>query len=494
METNATSQMHLAPRLSCINHLSNIRISSLQLLQIHAQFITNGFKSPSPYAKLITHLCKKSSSESIAHAHLIFRHHQHSPNLFLFNTLIRCAPPQYSISIFANWVSTPHFEFDDFTFIFVLGACARAPSVSTLMIGRQIHTHILKRGIVSNIWAQTTMIHFYSTNKDVGSARKVFDEMSVRNSVTWNAMIAGYCSQSGKVSQKYARDALELFRGMLVESTNFEVKPTDTTMVCILSAASHLGMLETGVCVHAYIKKTIDSPEKDVFIGTGLVNMYSKCGLLSSASSVFKQMKQRNVLTWTSMATGLAVHGRGKEALELLDAMGAHGVKPNAVTFTSLLSACCHGGLIEEGLHLFRVMERKFGVVPQMQHYGCIVDLLGRSGHLREAYELILEMPMEPDGVLWRSLLSSCMLHGDVEMGERVGKLLVERQGGESFDDEWCVGSEDFVALSNVYASAERWDDVEALREEMKIKGIENKAGFSSVQTTGSQGLVETLL
>lgn len=333
------------------------------------------------------------------------------------------------------------------------------------------------------------MIHFYAINKDVGIARKVFDEMCVRNSVTWNAMIAGYCSQSGKVAQRYARDSLELFRGMLVESTNSEVKPTDTTMVCLLSAASQLGVHETGSCVHAYIEKTIDSPENDLFIGTGLVNMYSKCGCINSASSVFKQMKQRNVLTWTAMATGLAVHGRGKEALELLDAMGTHGVKPNAVTFTSLLSACCHGGLIEEGLHLFHVMERKFGVVPQMQHYGCIVDLLGRSGHLREAYDLILGMPVEPDGVLWRSLLSSCLVHGDVQMGERVGKLLVERQGGESSDDEWCVGSEDFVALSNVYASAERWGDVEAVREEMKIKGIENKAGCSSVQTTGSQGL-----
>ncbi|CAK9328311.1 unnamed protein product [Citrullus colocynthis] len=481
--------MRLAPRLRCIHHLNNIRISSRQLKQIHAQLITNGFKFPAPYAKLIAHSCKKSSPEAIAYAQLIFRHHQYPPNLFLFNTLIRCAPPQHSISTFATWVSTPHFEFDDLTFIFVLGACARAPSVSTLMIGRQIHTYILKRGIVSNIWVQTTMIHFYAINKDVGIARKVFDEMSVRNSVTWNAMIAGYCSQSGRVAQRYARDSLELFRGMLVESTNSEVKPTDTTIVCLLSAASQLGVHETGCCVHAYIEKTIDSPENDLFIGTCLVNMYSKCGCINSASSVFKQMKQRNVLTWTAMATGLAVHGRGKEALELLDAMGTHGVKPNAVTFTSLLSACCHGGLIEEGLHLFHVMERKFGVVPQMQHYGCIVDLLGRSGHLREAYDLILGMPVEPDGVLWRSLLSSCLVHGDVEMGERVGKLLVERQGGESFDDEWCVGSEDFVALSNVYASAERWGDVEAVREEMKIKGIENKAGCSSVQTTGSQGL-----
>ncbi|XP_023515866.1 pentatricopeptide repeat-containing protein At3g18970 [Cucurbita pepo subsp. pepo] len=474
--------MRLSPRLSCIHHLNNILSSSLlQLKQIHAQLITNAFKSPIPYAKLIAHFCNNHSPEATAYAHLISLHHRHPTNLFLFNTLIRCAPPQHSISIFANSVSTAHFEFDDFTFIFLLGACARAPSPPTLTTGKQIHTHILKRGVVSNIWVQTTMIHFYAINKDVGAARKVFDEMSVRNNVTWNAMIAGYCSQSGRVAQKYGREALELFRGMLVESTNSDVNPTDTTMVCLLSAASQLGVLETGVCVHAYIEKTIDSPENDVFIGTGLVNMYSKCGCLNSASSVFKQMKQRNVLTWTAMATGLAIHGKGKEALELLEAMGGHGVKPNAVTFTSLLSGCCHGGLIEEGLHLFDVMERKFGVVPQMQHYGCIVDLLGRCGHLKEAYEMILGMPMAPDGVLWRGLMSSCMVHCDVEMGEKVGKFLVESVVG----DEWCDGSEDFVALSNVYASAQRWENVKAVREEMKIKGIQNKRGYSSVQTRG---------
>lgn len=371
----------------------------------------------------------------------------------------------------------------------MLGAAARAPSSAALMIGKQIHTQIFKRGVISNIWVQTTAIHFYASNKDVSSARKVFDEMSVRNSVTWNAMIAGYCSQSERVAEKYARNALELFLVMLVES-NSEVKPTDTTMVCLLSAVSQLGVVETGASVHAYIEKTIHSPESDVFVGTGLVDMYSKCGCLHSASSVFKQMKQRNVLTWTAMATGLAVHGKGKESLLLLDSMEAHGVKPNAVTFTSLLSACCHGGLVEEGLHLFRVMERKFGAVPHMQHYGCIVDLLGRSGHLKEAYELIMGMPMEPDAVLWRSLLSSCMSHGDVEMGEKVGKLLVERQRGRHGFEEWCVGSsEDFVALSNVYASAQKWGDVEAVREEMRIKGIENKPGYSSLQTTGPRGL-----
>ncbi|KAH7514199.1 hypothetical protein FEM48_Zijuj11G0063300 [Ziziphus jujuba var. spinosa] len=141
---------------------------------------------------------------------------------------------------------------------------------------------------------------------------------------------------------------------LLLESEDdCAVKPTDTTMVCILSAASQLGVLETGACVHGYIEKTIPFPENDVFIGTGLIDMYLKCGCLDSALTIFMRMEEKNVLTSTAMATGLAIHGKGKDALKLFDEMDAYGVKPNSVTFTSLLSACCHGGLIEEGLHFF---------------------------------------------------------------------------------------------------------------------------------------------
>lgn len=392
--------------------------------------------------------------------------------------MIRCSSPKDSITVFDNWVSRGDLVFDHFTFIFVLGACARLPSVPTLWVGRQIHARMLKSGVMSNILLQTTVIHFYASNKDVGSARTMFDEMAVRNSVTWNAMITGYCSQ-----RESPREALVLFRDMLGDVCG--TKPTDTTLVCILSAASQLGVLETGVCVHGYISKTITFPENDVFIGTGLIDMYSKCGCLGSASSIFIKMKDKNVLTWTAMATGLAIHGKGKEALKLLDEMGAYGVNPNAVTLTSLLSACCHAGLVEEGLHLFHNM-RDFGVTPQMQHYGCIVDILGRHGLLEEAYEFVEGMPVKPDAVLWRGLLSACKLHGDVAMGEKVGKLLLQLQPEQSSVDV-SPNSEDYVALSNIYASAKRWEDVEMIREEMKVKGIENKAGRSSVQTINNQ-------
>nr|XP_023907431.1 pentatricopeptide repeat-containing protein At3g18970-like isoform X2 [Quercus suber]XP_023907503.1 pentatricopeptide repeat-containing protein At3g18970-like isoform X2 [Quercus suber] len=303
--------------------------------------------------------------------------------------------------------------------------------------------------------------------------------MVVRSNVTWNAMFTGYCTQRER-TKEYARDAFVLFQDMLTGVCG--VKPTDTTMVCVLSMASHLGVLESGACVHGYIEKTVCVPENDVFIGTGLVDMYAKCGCLESALSVFWQMNEKNVLTWTAMLTGLAIHGRAKEALELLDSMGASGIKPNVVTFTSLLSACCHVGLVEEGIHLFDKMRNKFGVLPVMQHYGCMVDLLGRAGHLKEAYEFIMGMQIEPDAIIWRSLLSSCKVHGDVIMGEKVGKLLLQLQPEKS-DANLTVRSEDFVALSNVYATAERWGEVEMVRKEMKVKGIDNKPGCSSVQS-----------
>nr|CAN74807.1 hypothetical protein VITISV_022137 [Vitis vinifera] len=408
--------------------------------QLHAHLITNAVSSPPLLAKLIHHYCAFSSP----HYAYTFFIHLRSPNLFLFNTLIKCLPPSSSILVFADWVSREALVFDDFTYIFALGACARSPS---LWEGRQIHARILKQGVWSNVLVQTTAIHFYANNNDVALARLVFDEMRKRSSVTWNAMITGYCSQRGKVVC-YARDALVLFRAMLVDACG--VKPTDTTMVCVLSAASQLGVLETGVGVHGYIEKTVLAPANDVFVGTGLVD----------------------------------IHGRGKEALELLDEMVAYGVKPNAVTFTSLFSACCHAGLVEEGLQLFHSMRSKFGVTPGIQHYGCIVDLLGRAGHLKEAYDFVRGMPVEPDAILWRSLLSACKVHRDVVMGEEVGKLLLQLQPQQSFAD-LVAASEDFIALSNVYASAERWEDVETVREAMKVKGIETKPGCSSVQTSG---------
>ncbi|KAJ4719661.1 Pentatricopeptide repeat [Melia azedarach] len=471
--------MRSLPRHRCLSILKLKAISTSQIKQIHAQLITNALKSPSIYAQLIQLYCaEKPPPESTNISHLIFTRFD-PPNLFLFNTLIRCTHPKDSVLVFANWVSKRILVFDEFTYVFVLGSCARFCSLSTLWLGRQIHAHIVKRGFMFDILVPTTLIHFYASNKDINSGRRVFDEMSIRSSATWNAMITGYCSQR-KRAKDCAFNALRLFRNMLVDVSG--VKPTDTTMVCVLSANSQLGVLESGACVHGYVEKTIYMPENDMFIGTGLVDMYCKSGCVESALQIFNRMREKNVLTWTAMATGLAIHGRGNEAIRLLDSMRDSGVHPNAVTFTSLFAACCNAGLVEEGLNLFNDMKGKWSVEPQIQHYSCIVDLLGRAGHLKEAYNFIMGIPVKADAILWRSLLSASNVHGDVIMGEKVGKILLQLQPELTSEDLAGTG-EDYVALSNIYASAERWQEVENVRKEMKSKGVETVPGSSILQT-----------
>ncbi|XP_058749735.1 pentatricopeptide repeat-containing protein At3g18970-like [Vicia villosa] len=473
------------PRLKCISLLNSlpkqtsIKNNNNNIKQIHAQLITSNLNSPKLLSQLINLYSSTSTNPNFLNS--IF-YYLHTPHLFLFNTLIKCTPLNHSIHFFKTNFSKQLFHFDHRTFNFIFGACARSPSYTTLILGTELHSLIIKQGFeTSNVLVPTTLIHFYANNRDVKSARKVFDEMSERTVVTWNAMIAGYCSVKDG-NQKNAVDGLCLFKEMLSD-----VRPNDTTVVCLLSAASQLGMMEIGVCLHGFAVKMLCKVEDDVFIGTGLVDMYSKCGCLESALYVFWQMKLRNVLTWTAMTTGLAIHGRGEEALGILYKMGDDGVKPNETTFASLLSACCHAGLVEEGLRLFRDMERKFGVVPQIQHYGCVVDLLGRNGNLNEAYDFIVAMPISPDTVIWRSLLSACKIHGDVVMGEKVGRFLLKFK--EKSYEEFAHKSEDYVALSNVYASAERWNDVEVVRKKMKTKGVFNKSGLSSVQTLSNDSL-----
>ncbi|KAK1366182.1 Mitochondrial editing factor 20 [Heracleum sosnowskyi] len=468
--------MHPLPRATCLS-LLNLKLKNInKVKQLHAQLITNALNSPSNLGKLIQQYCAFSSPQATKYAHLILTHFDADPNVYLLNVLIRCSSPRNSVQVFRNHVSRPGVCFDKFSYVFALGACARA---CLLWEGKQIHCRVMKHGFCSHVMVQTTAVHFYGKSGEIGCARKVFDEMSMRSRETWNAMISGYCSQRERVGGDACWIALGLFSDMLGGG----VKPDGTTTVCVLSAVSQLGVLESGVCVHGYIEKMLCEPENDVYVGTGLVDMYSKCGCVDSAMWIFERMKERNVLTWTAMTSGLAIHGRGKEALEVLARMEGHGILPNAVTFTSLLSACCHAGLVEEGLSLFYSMDR-FGVVPKRQHYGCIVDLLGRAGHLEEAYKFIDSMQVERDAILWRTLLSACNVHGDLLTGEKVKQVLLHLQTEQIIVSSGVVAdmSEDYIALSNMYALADRWEDVKIVREEMKFKGYETKPGLSSLQ------------
>ncbi|KAK1432629.1 hypothetical protein QVD17_09527 [Tagetes erecta] len=470
--------MHTLPRLRTISLLQHHKTSLpiTHITQIHSQIISNALtQSPSIIARLIEQYCALSSPFATNYARLIvdqFYRHYNGSSPYLLNVLIRCTFPIDSILVFANWVSKSALKFDDFTYIFALGACARRGKA--LWEGMQMHSRVIRHGFVSNVKLQTTLIHFYVNSNAFVFARKVFDEMPVRTSATWNALIAGYCSR-----KEHARDGLLLFLDMLVG--NCGVKANDTTMVCVLSAASRLGYLETGVIIHGYIEKTICDIDNDVYIGTGLVDMYAKCGCLDSALNLFVKMRRKNVHTWTAMVCGLAIHGKGKQALKFFNDMANSGILPNSVTFTSLLLACSQAGLVEEGLALFHKMKTKFCVVPLSHHYGCVVDLLGRAGHLDDAFRFIVSEKVESDEVLWRSLLHACRLHNDIVMGERVAKILIEIKPGADVDA--CDRSEDYVALSNMCASAGRWEEVAAVREVIIDKGMETNPAVSTVFT-----------
>lgn len=216
--------------------------------------------------------------------------------------------------------------------------------------------------------------------------------------------------------------------------------------------------------------------EDNVFVGTSIVDMYCKCGRVEMARKAFDRLKRKNVKSWTVMVAGYGMHGRGKEAMEVFYEMIRSGIKPNYITFVSVLAACSHAGLLKEGWHWFNKMKCEFDVEPGIEHYSCMVDLLGRAGYLKEAYGLIQEMKVKPDFIVWGSLLGACRIHKNVELGEISARKLFE------LDPSNCGY---YVLLSNIYADAGRWDDVERMRILMKNNGMLKTPGYSIVEHKG---------
>ncbi|MFS7964665.1 putative tetratricopeptide-like helical domain superfamily, DYW domain-containing protein [Helianthus anomalus] len=339
-----------------------------------------------------------------------------------------------------------------------------------------------------------SMITCYSKIGDIHSARFIFDSNPAKDVVSWNAMIDCYCKAgllsyaeelfngigevknsvtwntmiTGFVQCKEFQRALQLFEHMQAE----RVKPTEVTMVSLLSACAHLGALEMGEWVHDYIKR--NKLKIDVVLGNALIDMYCKCGSISHALDVFDKLCVKNIFCWNSIIIGLAMHGYGQEAINYFYKMIQEDIiNPDGVTFVGLLCACSHSGLISQGKMYFSQMQSVYGVEPGIEHYGCMVDLLGRSGQLKEALELITSMPLKPNAVVWGSLLRSCHIHKDTELGEQVTQRLLEldpRDGGN------------YVFLSNLYASLSRWKDVDRCRKLMAESGVHKVPGCSSIE------------
>ncbi|KAF6144581.1 hypothetical protein GIB67_006073 [Kingdonia uniflora] len=383
-------------------------------------------------------------------------------------------------------------EPDNMVLSTILSACSRSRNLNT---GKAIHDYISEKSIAmdsrlqtslitmysncgsvdlakhlydkmmpKNIIASTAMVLGYSNFKQLEAARSVFNQMAEKDLVSWSVMIAGYAESDSP------QEALKLFNNMQL----LGIQPDQITMLSVISACAQLGALDRAKWVHIYINK--NGFGNVLSVNNALIDMYAKCGSLANARRVFNKMGYRNVISWTSMITGLAMHGNADLALSLFDQMKTEGIEPNGVTFVGVLYACSHAGLVNKGQQLFTSMIKEYSIEPKHEHYGCMVDLLGRANLLKEAFNVIESMPIAPNVVVWGSLLSACRVHGEVEMGEFAAKRLLEIDPDHD-------GAH--VLLSNIYAKARRWRDVGEVRKSMGSKGISKEIGCSRIELNG---------
>ncbi|KAL2556019.1 Pentatricopeptide repeat-containing protein [Forsythia ovata] len=327
-------------------------------------------------------------------------------------------------------------------------------------MARGIFDRMVERNVVS--W--NAMIMGYSRVGYCVAARELFDEMPKRDVISWTSMITGYAQAAQH------NDAISLFKEMMVA----KVKPDEITVASVLSACAHLGLVDMGTAVHNFIRD--HGVKSDIYVGNALINMYCKCGSVEKALEVFHEMEEKDSVSWTSIISGLAVNGIPNHALELFSQMLREGARPTHGTFVGILLACAYAGLVDKGLEFFHSMQNDYGLIPEMKHYGCVVDLLTRSGNLSRAYEFIKHMPVVPDVALWRMLLSACRLHGNLDFAEIASNKLLELDPSNGGN---------YVLSSSTYAGVERWDDAIKLRELINESDVQRPLGWSSIEING---------
>lgn len=508
---------NLSLSLSAFSDLSELR-------RAHARALVSGLSAdPFAFARLLASAALSPVSGDLPYAAALFRAFP-SPTLFMFNTMIRALSagpdPSDSLRLYVRMLRSG-LSPDRLTLPFLIRSCR---VLALPRLGRGLHAHAARLGLDSDVYVVNNAITMYSDSGDMASARRLFDEnsdvvdvvswtamvtghancgvlqqarrffdrMPSRNLVSWNAMISGYArsGKSHKARELFGRmpqrdvaswsamvsgfaqsglceEALAVFKEMIDK----EVTPNEATLVSAVSACAQLRALEEGEWIHSCIKE--HRAEMSVILATALVDMYGKCGSIAKALEVFSEMPVKNVYSFNSMIAGLAMNGSERQALTLFWKMQLMGQHPNAITFIGLLSACSHSGLIDEGQWLFEKMIRDYNIRPLPEHYGCMVDLLGRAGLVKEAVEFVDQMPAEPHPGLWGALAGACKIHGEVELGEEVAKRLIELEpnhGGR------------YILLANIYAAAKRWDDMAMVRKLLKERKVSKGTGNSAVE------------
>ncbi|PKA47074.1 Pentatricopeptide repeat-containing protein [Apostasia shenzhenica] len=471
------------------------------LRQLHAFAIKTGQIHEPLMAPEVLRCAGLSDDRELDYALKVFDQ-MAKPNIFSWNTIIRAFSEsdedhQQALRLFVEMLHREQNGPNCHTYPSILKACA---TISAIEEGKQIHCHSIKLGFNTEEFVLTNLTRLYAMcgsmedatrlvqksflsheneanavlhnilidgycrHKLISKATKVFDEMTCKSVISWNGMISRY-TEAGLF-----KEAVIVFYKMQDEN----VRPNFVTLVSVLPAISRLGALELGKWVHVFAEK--NEIEVDDVLGSALVDMYAKCGSIESALQLFDNLPKRSPVTWSALIGGLAIHGRARDAINYFVTMKQDGIMPTSVVFLCILNACSHGGLVEEGRVHFNEMIGIYGLKPKIEHYGCMVDMLSRAGYLQEAEELIKKMPMKPDDVIYKALLSACRIHGNSEIGLRWANHLLDLAPG---------GGDCCVLLSNFYASMGDWKAVAEMRLRMKKLDARKNPGCSWIEAGG---------
>ncbi|TQE03682.1 hypothetical protein C1H46_010656 [Malus baccata] len=344
---------------------------------------------------------------------------------------------------------------DEYTLGSVLRGCA---GLRTLCAGRQVHAYVIKCGFEFNLVVGSSLAHMYMKSGSLVEGEKVITSMPIRSVVAWNTIIAG------KAQNGHLEGVLDQYNLMKIAG----FRPDKVTFVSVISSCAELATLGQGQQIHAEAIKA--GACTVVAVISSLISMYSRCGCLEDSLKAFMESEVGDAVMWSSMISAYGFHGRGEDAIKLFEEMKQEELEANDVTFLSLLYACSHCGLKDKGLGFFNSMIEKYGLHPKLEHYTCVVDLLGRSGCLEEAEAMIRSMPVKADAIIWKTLLSACKIHKNADMARRIADEVIRQDPQDSAS---------YVLLSNIHALARRWHDVSEMRKMMRDRKVKKEPGIS---------------
>ncbi|XP_073125350.1 pentatricopeptide repeat-containing protein At5g66520-like isoform X2 [Henckelia pumila] len=465
-----------------------------ELKQCQAQIIKLGCSSDNDAMGRVIKFCALSKSGDLNHALKVFAMLP-LPDAFVYNIMLRGYLQENlcrNVILFYSCMLERYVMPNEFTFPPLIRACSIDNAIEE---GKQVHGQLIKLGFGQDSFCQNNLIHMYVNFGSLDEAKRVFDKFDEKDDVSWTTLINGF-SQLGCIDEVF--DVLEMMSvkrsavwnaliAAYVQNNRFykafstfdwmlkeNVVMDNFVAASMLSACIGVGALEGGDRIYEYIRSS--GVQVDPKLATTIIDMYCKCGHLEKALEVFKGLPCKGISSWNCMIGGLGMHGRGKAAVELFKEMEQSAVRPDYVTFVNVLSACAHSGLVKEGKHYFRYMTEMYGISPRMEHYGCFVDLLGRAGLLEESRKVIHDMPMKADASVLGALLGACRIHGNVVMGDDIGRDVIDLEPDNSGR---------YVLLANLYAKAGRWEDVANIRKLMNDRGLKKETGFSTIEFQG---------